>query len=511
MLDHLKTLLVVLVLTLGVFAFARAPACAVAITKEEFSRRRNLWLVLTLVVFLAQNFWLYIVVAGILLFFAGRREPSKFAMFFFLLLAEPPLEAELSGLGPIKNLFSINFYRLLALTVLLPAFLSLRRQPDIEPFGRSLPDKLIVIHMIIFFVLRVNAGSVTDALRQGVFYAFIEVFLPYYVASRSLRTLQDFRSTLMGFIVGALVVGVLGVFEFTKGWPLYGGVAEALGNKSAQGFAVREGALRAVVTFGLTIPFGFVMAVATGLFLYVGRIALSPTARLLGWLALLAGLVAGLSRGPWVGAAVMLLVFLVTGASAVTAIAKLAVLGLLGLPLLALPVGEKMILDYLPFVGTIQSRNVTYRWDLIEAGLGVVMRYPWFGTFDAINAPEMQAMKQGQGIIDVVNSYLQIALERGLVGLSVFVAFFAAVAAGIVRGMKTLVDKNEERHVLGQALLATLLGVLAIIATLSTILIIPWIYWSIAGICVAYARMMTLAKTAEADGVAASQPATATH
>lgn len=511
MLEQLKPLLVILVLTMGVFAFAKEQACAVAITKGEFSHRRNLWLGLTLVVFLAHNFWLYIIVAGILLFFAARREPSKFAMFFFLLLAVPPIEAEIKGVPGIRNLFTIDYYRLLSLTVLVPAYLSLRKQPDIERFGRSMPDKLIAMHMIIFFALKLTAVSVTDALRQGVFYAFIDVFLPYYVASRSLRTLQDFRGTLMGFMVGVLVVGVIGVFESTKGWPLYGGIGDALGTSSAQGFVIREGALRAVVTFGLPIPFGYVMATAIGLFLYVGKIGLSPAARLLGWLALLAGLVAGVSRGPWVGAAVMLLVFLVTGASGVTAIVKLAVLGLLGLPLLALPVRENMILDYLPFVGTIQSSNVEYRWRLLGAGLTVIMDNPWFGTPDAIDTPEMQAMKQGQGIIDVVNTYLQVALERGLVGLSVFVAFFAAVAAGIVRGMKTLTNRNDERHVLGQALLATLLGILVIIGTVSTILIIPWIYWSIAGIGVAYARMTTPAKTAEADGYATSQPAIAKH
>jgi hypothetical protein len=499
--DLLKAFFVVLVLTTAAFAFAKAPACAVAmINKGEFSRWRNLWISLTVVVFLAHNFWLYIIVAGILLFFAARREPNKCAMFFFLLFAVPPIQSEISGAGAIKNFFNIDYYRLLSLTVLLPAYLLLRKQPDIERFGRSLPDKLILLHMLFFFVLKLTSVSITDALRHGVFYAFIEIFLPYYVTSRSLRTLKDFRSALMGLTVAALVVCVLGVFEWGKGWPLYGGVGDALGTGNSQGFVVREGSLRAVVTFGLPIQFGYCMAIAFGLFLYVGKFTVTPTARLLGWLALLAGLLASVSRGPWVGAAVMLLVFLVTGASAVRAITKLAVLGLLCLPLLAVPVRENIILDYLPFVGTIQSKNVDYRLQLIDAGLAVIMQYPWFGNRDAMQTPEMLTLKHGEGIIDVTNAYLQLTLERGLVGLSVFVGFFAAVAAGILGGMKSLTSKNDERHVLGQALLATLAGILVIIGTVSTILVIPWMYWSISGLGVAYARMVTPARAAVADG-----------
>lgn len=476
---------------MAVFAFARAPACAVAIASADYARRRNLWICLTLVVFLANNFWIYIVVSGVLLFFVARREPRKFAMFFFFLLALPTMEGEIRGLGPIRNLFTIEAYRLIALTVLVPAFLSLRRQPDVERFGSSIPDRLLLAHMVLFFVLKMNTdASVTDVLRNAVFYSFIEIFLPYYVASRGLRSLPEFRDALMAFLVGALVVGAIGVFEISKGWLLYGGLDSAMGTKRSLIYAGREGSVRAVVTFGLSIPFGFVMAVAAGLFLYVQRVALGPTARLLGWAVLLAGLISGLSRGPWVGFGVMLLVFILAGPSAFANMIKLTAIGILALPLLALPWKEKILFDYLPFVGSVQEQNVTYRVRLIEGALKVMSQWPWFGTFDALNTPEMQALKQGQGIIDVVNTYLQIGLERGGVGLAIFTGFFAAVAVGIIKGMKSIADKKDERHLLGQGLLGTLVGILAIITTVSSVLIIPWIYWSIAGIGVAYARMI---------------------
>src|SRR6185436_14117819 len=56
-------------------------------------------------------------------------------------------------------------------------------------------------------------------------------------------------------------------------------------------------------------------------------------------------------RGPWVGAAAMLLAFVATGPRAVTRLAKLAAGGLCVVPLLMVsPVGQAL-LDYLPFVG----------------------------------------------------------------------------------------------------------------------------------------------------------------
>ncbi len=59
--------------------------------------------------------------------------------------------------------------------------------------------------------------------------------------------------------------------------------------------------------------------------------------------------------------------------------------------------------------------------------------------------------------------------------------------------MRNLADRNDEHYLLGQALFSTLLGILVIIFTVSSISVIPVIYWSVAGLGVAYARMLALA------------------
>src|ERR1700675_905574 len=97
--EHLKALIVILVLATVIFAFAKAPACALASTTGDFERRRNLWFGLTLAAFLAHNFWIYIIVAAALLLFALPREPNKLAMNFFLLSVVPAVSGAIRGLA----------------------------------------------------------------------------------------------------------------------------------------------------------------------------------------------------------------------------------------------------------------------------------------------------------------------------------------------------------------------------------------------------------------------------
>lgn len=493
--EHLRALIVILFLATVVFAFAKAPACTLAIAVKDFTRRRNLWFAITLVAFLAHNFWVYIIAAAFLLHIALLRESNKLAMYFFLLFAVPAIEAKITGLGAINHFFTIHYYRLLSLTVLLPAFLFLRKQPDTEHFGRLFPDKLLAGYIVVGFLLQLMTDSFTNTLRQGLFYPFLDIILPYYVASRSLKHLQGFRDALMSFVVAAMVLCLIGAFEYARHWLLYSRLQDALGVPGHFGYYLeREESLRAAGSFGHPIPLGYVMAVATGFFLYLRKSVPNPTAWGLGLILLMVGLIAPVSRGPWVGAAAIFLLFIATGPSPALRLAKLGLLGVIIVPvLLVTPAGQSMI-DHLPFVGTVEVKNITYRERLIENSIKVIARNPFFGAHDYLYAPEMQELKQGQGIIDIVNTYLGVALTYGLVGLSLFAGFFVTVAAGIFKGMRNLADRNNETHLLGQVLFSTLVGILIMIFTVSSITIVPVIYWSVAGLGVAYTRMLALAK-----------------
>lgn len=489
--EHLKALVVILTIAAITFAFLRKPACVLG-GCPDFLRKRNLWFGITLVAFLAHNFWLYALIAGILLIHASSRETNKVALFFSMLMVIPAVDADIPGFGLINYFFSLNHVRLLELVILLPAFFKLLHRNDSLPFGRLLPDKIVAAYLVLLLILALREATATDFMRQG-FYLFIDIFVPYFVISRSLRTVQDFRDAMLAFVAAATVVAAISVFEAARHWHLYRGLSSALGIPfDTLSFVERSGALRAMGPTGHPIALGYVMAIALGFYLYLKQDIASNMARRLGMILLIAGLVAPLSRGPWVGAAVLLTVFVATGKNAVKRLAILAISAFMVLTVLSVLPGGNKIIDLLPFIGTVEKGNIDYRAQMLESSQAVIMRNPLFGSTDFALAPEMQAMKQGQGIIDIVNSYLLLALRIGLVGLGLFVLIFLSGIWGIYTTMRRLPDKKSEAYLLGQSLLASLVAVMVIIFTVSPISLIPIIYWSLAAMAVAYTRMVRL-------------------
>jgi O-antigen ligase len=486
--EHLRALVVICVLAALTFVLARPGACAAAMKDGDFVRRRNLWFALTAAVFLAHDFWIFILLAAALLLYSLSAEGNKLALYFFVLFAVPAIDAEIPGFGIVEHFFAIDYLRLLSLAILLPAWLALRLRPDAEPFGRSSADKLLIAYLVLQFCLQLPHTTLTETLRRGVFYAFVDVFLPYYVASRAARHLSAFRDALMSFVLAALVLAAIAVFEFARHWLLYTPLEQALGvNWGLLNYLERgDGLLRAQATTGQPIILGYVLAVALCLCLYLRQFM--PRWRNAPLVLLAAGLVAAMSRGPWIGAVVMVLAFVATGPRPLARLSKLGVAALCVLPVLMVSSAGQALVDYLPFVGTVEAHNITYRERLFEISLGVVFDHAFFGAWDFLQLPVMQQLKQGDGIIDVVNTYLGVALASGLVGLALFCGFFLVVLGELFAAMRRSGERAGERYVLGQALFCTVLGILVIISTTSSIALIPVVYWAIAGLAQAYAR-----------------------
>ncbi|MFG0500283.1 O-antigen ligase family protein [Pseudomonas sp. YQ_13] len=487
--EHFRALIVILFLASVVFLMARRPATDL-IPLSDYKRRRNLWFLLTLLAFFSHSFWLYLGVGAVVLWLAGRREHNPLALFYMLLFLIPPASVQVPGFGVVNYLVDLNHIRLLTLCVLLPAALHLRRQSDTLRFGRTWADKLLAAGLLLMSVLYLRETTLTDTLRQAL-YLYVDVLLPYYVASRGLRQISDFKDTLLAFVLASFVMALIAVAEYVRHWLLYSALVDAMGVPwSMSGYLSRGGALRASVTTGQAIVLGYVMSVAIGLFLFVQGYVQRPLHRAMGALLLAAGQFAPLSRGPWVGTLVIVVVFIALGKGAFKRLALLGAAGMLALPLLTVVPGGDKVLDLLPFIGNLEKENITYRERLMDNSWIVIQRNPLFGSFDFRNTPEMQAMIQGDGIIDIVNTYINLALRVGLIGLGLFVAFFAVVLLGIRRAMLSFADKDDERRQLGRVLLATLIGILVIIFTVSSITFIPVVYWSIAGLGVAYIQMV---------------------
>ena len=493
--EYIRALLIIVISAMIFFAFAKQSACAITET-ENFTRRRNIWFAMTIAAFMAHNFWLYVVILVSILIYARKFEPKPLSLFLFTMFALPLGIVHIPGFGIINSLFAVSHLRVLSLIILLPVFLSLRRQSETSSFGSLWPDRALIAYIILdilLFFIRGNSyaePTLTSTMRE-VFYRFLDIFLPYYVISRSLKNMLDFRDALLSFLLPIVLIALLANFESYKGWILYSPLTSLLQYESALTGYMRRGDLtRAVVTAGHAIALGYLMVVGIGLYLFLQRHIQHRMVRWFAMVFLVAGLIASVSRGPWVGGIALIIVFIATGRYAVRRFVIFSlVLMLLYFVASIFPGGEKLI-NMLPYIGTAEKENVTYREDLFANSMIVIDRNFWFGSVDYLYTPEMEAMRQGEGIIDIVNSFIGVALEQGVIGLSLFISFFVFTLWGIYQAMRLTRDKGSHEYLLGQSLLATIVGILVTITTVSSITIIPIVYWCVAGIGVAYAQMV---------------------
>lgn len=492
--EHIRALIFILLLAGTLFMLAKKP-CGALVGDQTFKRWRLTWFALTLAAFLAHNFWLYALIAVLVLSFAARQEPNRTALFFLTLFLLPAAAVEIPGLGIINHLIAVDHILLLELVILLPAYFQLQMRGDTLSFGRIAADKFLAAYLLLMAALLFRETTATGWLRD-IFYLFANTFLPYFVISRSIKSLPDFRGALTAFALAAAVLAAVGIFENARHWLLYKAVEDALGiHWGYTGYLGRADMLRAQASAGQAIAYGYLMAVGLGVMLYIKNLLPEKTAARLGLALMAGGLAASLSRGPWVGAAVLVAAFTALGPQPARRLATLLAAALLLLAAAAILPGGQKAIDLLPWIGTVEKGGVEYRERVFEGSLVTIDRNPLFGTTDFTKYPEMQDLIQGQGIIDIVNTYLLIALKYGLVVLFLFVAFFGAIVWDVFRQMRRQPPDSEAR-LLGRTLLACLIGILAIISTVSNITVISVVYWSFAGLGVAYARLAREAKTA---------------
>ena len=448
-------------------------------SEADFVLRRNAWLIITLAAFLTHNFWIFCAVTTGVVINAAKKDSSKLSLFTALLFAAPLFGSEISGLGIINYFFTLDYFRLLSLLLLFPAFLTLRRLSTSAAFGSLLPDKFLLAFILIGLVLQAPVDSATNLARTA-FYGFIDVFLPYYVASRALnntKVVQDFCAT---FVMAVVMLASIGVVEYMKGWLLYSTLASALGTQWGYGgYMSRGGGVRAMVSTGHGIVFGYVLAVALGLYFAIQNNIKAIKIRTFITIALIAGLFASVSRGPWLGAALIAITFVALGPKPWVALPKMALAtAASALILLATPYSDRVI-DVLPFVGSVDVQTIEFRNNLLDSSIVVISRNPFFGSFNAMGAPEMEELRAG-GIIDVVNSYIALALSGGLVTVFFFVGFFVCIVLQLFLLLRRTIPNTDNNNIM-RALIASIIGIMLIIFTVSSITFVPIVYWLVGG------------------------------
>jgi len=495
---NVSALIFVLAMAVPVFWLAK-PVALIFSSERDFTRRRNVWLVLTVAAFLSPSFWLFVLVAIPMLISAGRKDTNPTALYLFLLNVVPATSIEIPAIG-VAHLFELNIYRLLSLCVLVPVAVRQWRSKNAAaaPFGFGAVDVLLIAWGALFTALYVPGDwapghvilpdSFTNLMRRA-FLFFIDVYVLYFVVSRTCSSRGAIIDALAAFCLSCALMAPMAVYEALKGWWLYSAVlAQWTDNAAVWRAVLRGGVLRAQVTAEGALILGYVLAISFGFWLYLKSRVPSLPARVAGVVLYWAGMLAAYSRGPWIGAIIILIVFAALGQRALSRLLKTgALLAICLVAVLASPLGEK-VMSVLPWTGgSVDQEDITYRHLIAERSWELITEHPFFG--DQFAFTEMEDLRQGQGIIDLVNSYAEVALNYGFVGLSLLLAFILVALFRAYRLARRAAQSDPDLALLGVNLIACIVGTLVMISGCSFIDAYEKMYYVLGALAVAYARL----------------------
>jgi hypothetical protein len=469
----LKAMVVVLVIGFAVFWIAK-PIALRFMAEQDYQRRCKVWLALTAVAFAAPNFWLFFVVAFPTLFLVGKRDKNPLALALFLMHVIPPVWVSVPSLG--VRMVDMNSLRLLTLAILVPAmFNTLSPRPAGSP-AFKLAAACMLGYNLLMLALYMPYEAPTNTVRRLIDYSLDSgiVFFAFY---RLLPTPRVTREALMCFCLGTAVVACIGVFEWLRNWLLYVTLTDYWGVADSMAFLTRGGALRAQAATGHSMTLGFITAMAFALWLGFARSIPDTKRKWLATAVLLAGCYVSLSRAGWMMVAVAYVMYLLIGPMRPAAVFKqLGLIAIAAAVLVFAPGGEKFI-NLLPFVGNTDTHNIDYRERLADMSWMLIWRNPWFG--DPFVMRYMEALRQGQGIIDLVNVYASIALFAGFVGLTLFIVPNLIAMWSLLRAVLGSHRNDLGLHMLCAALAAGMVANLLMFAVGSLGATLTFMFWGL--------------------------------
>ena len=140
----------------------------------------------------------------------------------------------------------------------------------------------------------------------------------------------------------------------------------------------------------------------------------------------------------------------------------------------------------------MDSGSGEYRERLAQRSWDIIQQHPFFG--DQLAYQKMEDLRQGQGIIDLVNSYAQVALFYGICGLTLFAGVIAFGLLKVLYAMSQTMRDDPRGRQLGKSLLASSVGMLVMIATNSFGIGLEKMYYVLAAFAAAYAHLQPSAR-----------------
>ncbi len=420
------------------------------------------WLASTPTLFLIANSMLGLIVCGIWLAVLTPKNLDDRAAYYVMGVAAVPLSIAAAVPFPgINYLMILDFAKIACVVVFLPIVI-LGKRPLARRHAPA-AGALILLFAALCCVLEFRAANLTSGLRAAVDDILLYA-LPFMAILRLLSDRGQFEKVFTAFIFLAVIFFFSAVITQLTSWNYYTFLTERHGQSAFADY--REGILRAGATV-VPILVGYVMAL--GLISVEYFRSQKRGGALSAWLyrgMFLIAAIVTFSRGAWLAMAVAYATFFFfTKAPRSLRPAAIALGLLVGAPI---AVTFVMTTD---FSSIDEYGTFAYRRELLLASLVQIGEHPLFGDPDFLDSSNFAHLYTGMGLIDIVNYYLRISLERGLVGLGLYLAAFGVVIIGLLDLGKRMKGSTDLRAMELQraVLLAAIAGYLAMAATISAV------------------------------------------
>lgn len=400
-----------------------------------------------------------LIAAALLLAFLTPKSPDDRAAYYLIALFAVP-----SGMGAaipfpgINYLVVIDFPMIAGLLILLPAVAMMGR-PNAARHAPA-AGALMLLFTVLISIQEFRTENLTNGLR-GALESVILYALPFMAIIRLAPSLDRFDKIFSAFLMLAVIYACIAFATEATRWNFYTFLTERHG---VLAFAdTREGILRVSVTV-IPVLVGFVATLGVLAVEYFR--ARRQCGALLAWLyraLFVLTAVITFSRGAWLAmAAGLMTYYFFTKFPRAIRPAAMILIAAFAVPAALTYILEADLDRFDPY-GSFE-----YRRDLLNTSIAHVRQHPLFGDPHFLESEDFAHLLQGQGIIDIVNRYLQVALEHGLVGLALYVGpFFIALVGllGLGRRLRARKDTGLEQQ--RAVLIAGLIAYLVLIATVS--------------------------------------------
>ncbi len=451
---------------LSTIIYLSIPVLAAAFTFRYFFEVKEVdqwakcWLILIVVAGVLANIW-FVYIAIILIGILAIPDDDESRVFFYLaLLFALPKLAYVIPFPGIDGILKMTYPMFLGLVLLTPVYARLRERKE----SLSVIDKFVLAFIVLSTILDFRDHTAITQTVRLVIVNFITYWLPYRVISHTKLSLEK---SLLAMGMMGVALSMESIVEWGVVWKTYASLANNIDGihlaRLQYAYYFRGLGLRVSSSWLTPITFGMYLAVACFIMLNVRKIGLKQNmmAYVLAALIFTAMLFTD-SRGAQLTlmlAFLSSLYFYKSSQGWKTACKVIAVIAVIAV---SLNIQAVINLD--------SSGSFQYRADLLTYSGDAFWRAPLLGNPNFWSNPVLVAnMTQGQGIVDIVNHYLHVALRYGSVGLFIYMAIWWTAISGVSKRVSELRAINDARYMAGSVLFSVIIGLAVVIFTVSLV------------------------------------------